>query len=66
MRLAGFDCEHIPLHGVAVLVIDDEADARDLIKQVLVQCGAAVVTASLPMRACNYYRRCGPMSLSVT
>ena len=46
MRLAGFDCEHIPLHGVAVLVIDDEADARDLIKQVLVQCGAAVVTAS--------------------
>ena len=46
MRLSGADWEQIPLEGLTVLVVDDEADARELIKQVLVQCGAAVVTAS--------------------
>ena len=46
MRLSAVDGEHIPLDGVMVLVVDDEADARELIKQVLIQCGAAVLTAS--------------------
>ena len=46
MRLSRFDWEQIPLNGVTVLVVDDETDARELIKQVLVQCGAAVVTAA--------------------
>ncbi len=46
MRSSGIEWEQIPLDGIKVLVVDDEADARELIKQVLVQCGAAVTTAS--------------------
>lgn len=34
------------LHGLRVLVVDDEADARDLIKRVLSDCHAQVATAS--------------------
>jgi CheY-like chemotaxis protein len=34
------------LSGVAVLVVEDEADARDLIRTVLEQLGAGVITAS--------------------
>jgi CheY-like chemotaxis protein len=33
------------LSGIKVLVVDDEADARDLIKRVLEECGAEVLTA---------------------
>jgi CheY-like chemotaxis protein/two-component sensor histidine kinase len=33
------------LSGIKVLVVDDEADARDLIKRVLVDCNAEVLTA---------------------
>ncbi len=46
MRLSAVDGEHIPLDGVTVLVVDDETDARELIGEVLLQCGAAVLTAS--------------------
>jgi CheY-like chemotaxis protein len=35
----------IDLSGVKVLVVDDEADARVLIRRVLEQCGATVVEA---------------------
>jgi CheY-like chemotaxis protein len=35
----------IDLSGVKVLVVDDEADARDLIQRVLVDCSADVLTA---------------------
>jgi PAS domain S-box-containing protein len=34
------------LHGVRVLVVDDEPDARELVKRVLEEHGAAVVTAA--------------------
>jgi len=41
--------ETIDLTGVHVLVVDDEADARELIKRVLTQCGAEVrVAGSAP------------------
>ena len=33
------------LSGLTVLVVDDQSDARDLIKRVLEDCGAAVLTA---------------------
>jgi signal transduction histidine kinase/CheY-like chemotaxis protein len=33
------------LEGVKILVIDDEPDARHLVEQVLIQCGATVATA---------------------
>ncbi|HVF89261.1 MAG TPA: GAF domain-containing protein [Blastocatellia bacterium] len=39
--------ESVPsLHGLRVLVIDDEADARELLKAMLIPCGAEVLTAS--------------------
>ncbi len=34
------------LSGVKVLVVDDQADARDLIRRVLTECGADVATAA--------------------
>ena len=39
------------LSGVRVLVVDDQADARDLIQRVLGECRADVVTASSPEEA---------------
>jgi len=33
------------LSGITVLVVDDQSDARDLLKRVLQDCDAAVVTA---------------------
>jgi CheY-like chemotaxis protein len=35
----------VDLSGVRVLVVDDEADGRDLVKRVLDDCGATVFTA---------------------
>jgi PAS domain S-box-containing protein len=39
------DCEDLHLAGVTVLIVDDDADARNLISRVLVQCEADVITA---------------------
>jgi CheY-like chemotaxis protein len=36
---------HPSLEGITVLAVDDEADARDLLKRVLEECGARVVLA---------------------
>ncbi|MEO8179323.1 MAG: ATP-binding protein [Deltaproteobacteria bacterium] len=36
------------LSGVTILVVDDEADARDLIRHILSECSARVVTAQGP------------------
>ncbi|MGH7321164.1 MAG: hybrid sensor histidine kinase/response regulator, partial [Candidatus Rokuibacteriota bacterium] len=40
-----FDLEGSDLSGITVLVVDDQPDARDLIKRVLAGCGADVLTA---------------------
>ena len=45
-QLSASDSEHIMLSGVKVLVVDDEQDARGLIKEVLTQCEAIVTTAA--------------------
>lgn len=39
------DFKAFDLSGLKVLVVDDEADARELIKRVLTDCGAQVLTA---------------------
>jgi len=39
------------LAGITVLVVDDQADARDLIQRVLAECGASVLTASTAAEA---------------
>jgi CheY-like chemotaxis protein len=41
----------VDLSGVKVLVVDDEADARDLIKRVLGDCDAEVLTAGTATEA---------------
>ncbi len=40
-----FDCRQTSLNGLKVLVVDDEADARDLLQRILEECEAEVVTA---------------------
>jgi PAS domain S-box-containing protein len=45
------------LAGLTVLAVDDEADARELIRRVLEDCGAAVVTASSVEEALAVFAR---------
>jgi len=51
------------LTGVRVLVVDDEADARDLFAMVLESCGAVVTTASRASEAFALIRRDPPQVL---
>jgi signal transduction histidine kinase/ActR/RegA family two-component response regulator len=48
---ATFDFEHADLTGLKVLVVEDEPDARDLARRVLIECHANVVTASTASEA---------------
>jgi len=43
---AGFSFEQVDLSGIKILIVDDEPDARDLIKRVLEECKAEVLTAA--------------------
>ncbi len=43
---AATDYRFSDLSGIKVLVVDDQADARDLIRRVLTECGADVATAT--------------------
>ena len=43
---SALECEDIKLDELRVLVIDDEPDARELIRRVLSQCNAHVITAA--------------------
>jgi CheY-like chemotaxis protein len=53
--------EHLPpLAGVRVLVVDDDADTRDLITAVLGQSGAEVVTVSSTLEALDALARLRP------
>jgi len=49
-----------PLAGIRVLVVDDDADARDLVTAVLGQSGAEVVTASSTAEALDALARARP------
>jgi PAS domain S-box-containing protein len=40
-----FDCSEKPLLGVRALIVDDEADARHLVRRILSDCGADVAIA---------------------
>ena len=48
------------LAGVKVLVVDDEPDARELIKRILSDCHASVATAASAAEALAAFRRCPP------
>jgi CheY-like chemotaxis protein len=49
-----------PLPGVRVLVVDDQADARDLLKAVLERCGADVAVAASTREALELVRSMRP------
>jgi signal transduction histidine kinase/CheY-like chemotaxis protein len=48
------------LHGLKVLVVDDEVDARDLIERLLKDCGVEVVTADTAAQALQCLQRENP------
>jgi PAS domain S-box-containing protein len=48
------------LEGVEVLVVDNEADARELVRKALEQCGARVTTASSTAEALGLLERLSP------
>jgi signal transduction histidine kinase/CheY-like chemotaxis protein len=48
------------LTGLKILVVDDEADARDLVRRVLVECKATVATASSAAEALQMIEREAP------
>lgn len=53
-------CQHVNLGGLKVLVVDDEPDARGLIKRVLEDCHAEVVTAGSASEAIDTLRQQPP------
>jgi len=48
------------LSGLQVLVVDDEADTRELIQRLLADCGADVLTASSAVEALDLLRQTRP------
>jgi signal transduction histidine kinase/ActR/RegA family two-component response regulator len=50
------DGENLSLSGIKVLVIDDELDAREVIKRILTHCGASVTTAASAMEGLQRLR----------
>jgi PAS domain S-box-containing protein len=50
-------CDRTDLTGVRVLVVDDEPDAREVVKRLLGECGAAVTTACSAEEALDALRR---------
>lgn len=50
------DCRNVSLDGVTVLLVDDEPDARVLVKRVLEACNARVVTAGSASEALETIR----------
>jgi len=57
------DFKHSDLSGIKVLVVDDDADARDLIRRVLVECDAEVLTAATAVEALALAERERPQVL---
>jgi CheY-like chemotaxis protein/two-component sensor histidine kinase len=64
MPQAGFDVDlsglmdpALELHGLRVLAVDNDSDARDLIKTILTQYGAAVETANSTFQALAFFER---------
>ena len=59
-RRGGPDFKRSDLSGIKVLVVDDQADARELIERVLAECDAEVLTASAAEEAVQAVERDRP------
>lgn len=57
---AEFDCSEQSLSGIRVLVVDDETDARRLVRRVLTDCGAEVAIAESVAEAVRLVETFGP------
>jgi PAS domain S-box-containing protein len=57
---AGENFNRISLKGVKVLAIDDEPDARNLVKRILDGCGATVITAGSADEAIHLFKNNRP------
>jgi signal transduction histidine kinase/ActR/RegA family two-component response regulator len=57
---AGAPFGRLDLAGITVLVVDDEADARELVARILAECGAEVLTASSAQEALATIERSRP------
>jgi CheY-like chemotaxis protein len=51
------------LKNARILVVEDEADARELLHSMLEKCGATVVTAESVDAAVEIYRQCPPHAI---
>ncbi len=60
LALSAAAADHPPLHGITVLAVDDEPDARRLLKYVLESCGAHVITTTSAQEALEIVRRQRP------
>jgi CheY-like chemotaxis protein/two-component sensor histidine kinase len=60
MQVAAQDFKRLDLAGIKVLVVDDEADAREIIALVLTTCGAEPITASSADEALTLLSRLRP------
>jgi PAS domain S-box-containing protein len=58
--------ERLSLKGVTVLSVDDEPDARELVRRLLVECGATVVTAGSAEEALAAMDAGGPIDLLIS
>ena len=57
------DFRHSDLSGIKVLVVDDDADARELVRRVLIACDAEVIVASTAVEALALIERERPQVL---
>jgi PAS domain S-box-containing protein len=54
-----FECPE-KLEGLKILAVDDEVDTRELLREVLTQCGASVTTAGSSQEALEEFERSRP------
>ena len=59
-RVERIDTSGQPLSGVKVLVLDDDADAREVVSTALAQCGAKTAAAGTPREALELLREFAP------